>query len=210
MMYLLFIIVAVVAYFIGSLNYSIIFSTVFMKNDIRTKGSGNAGSTNMLRNYGWSAAAITLLTDFMKTVVATLGAWAVFTRFFPEFAQTATAVAGLFCALGHCFPAFFGFKGGKGVAVGAMTILMVDVRSFAVVILIFLLLVALFRYVSLGSVAGAAAFPVSLAFFTDYSSAADVATLVFATVLAVMVISLHTPNIIRLFKGQESKIKFKK
>lgn len=210
MIYLLLIFVAVAAYFIGSLNYSIIFSTVFMKNDIRTKGSGNAGSTNMLRNYGWSAAVITLFTDFMKTIVATLGAWAVFILIFPAFAQTATAVAGFFCAVGHCFPVFFGFKGGKGVAVGAMTILMVDVRSFIIVVLIFLLLVALFRYVSLGSVAGAAAFPASLAFFTDFSIVSDAAVFVFASLLAVMVILLHAPNIVRLFKGEESKIKFKR
>ena len=210
MIIVLFILCAVGSYFIGSLNYSIIFSTVFMKNDIRTKGSGNAGSTNMLRNYGWSAATITLLTDFMKTVVATVCAWALFIRFFPEYAQTATAVAGLFCAVGHCFPAYFGFKGGKGVAVGAMTILMVDFRSFLAVVAIFVILVALFRYISLGSIAGAITFPSSLAFFTDYSSAADVATLVFATILAVMVVSLHYPNILRLLRGEEGKINFKK
>ena len=101
-------------------------------------------------------------------------------------------------------------KYGGDIAVGAMTILMVDFRSFLAVVAIFVILVALFRYISLGSIAGAITFPSSLAFFTDYSSSADVATLVFATVLAVMVVSLHYPNIIRLFRGEESKINFKK
>ena len=210
MMYILFLLVAIAAYVIGSFNYSIILSTVFMNADIRSKGSGNAGSTNMLRNYGWSAGAITLLTDFMKTIVATLGAWSVFYRFFPEYAQTATAVAGFFCAVGHCFPVFFNFKGGKGVAVGAMMIMMVDFRSFLVVIAAFIILVAAFRYISLGSMAGAASFPISLAFFTDYTSVADVVTLGFAIAVAVMVISLHAPNIVRLCKGTESKISLSK
>lgn len=210
MMYLLFALVAVIAYVIGSFNYSIILSTVFMNADIRSKGSGNAGSTNMLRNYGWSAGVITLLTDFMKTIVATLGAWAVFIQTYPDLAKTATAVAGFFCAVGHCFPVFFKFKGGKGVAVGAMMILMVDFRSFLVVIGAFLILVALFRYISLGSMAGAASFPISLAFFTDYSNVADVITLGFAIAVATMVIALHTPNIVRLVKGTESKLSFSK
>ncbi len=210
MMYLLFVLVAVAAYLVGSLNYSIIVSQVFMKTDIRSKGSGNAGSTNMLRNYGWRAGAITLLTDFMKTIVTTLGAWAIFTVLYPEYTQTATALAGLCCALGHCFPVYFGFKGGKGVAVGAMTILAVDYRSFLLVILVFVVLVAVFRYISLGSIAGAITFPASLAFFVDFSVPYEIATFVFAVILAGMVVILHFPNIKRLVTATESKISFKK
>lgn len=210
MIYLLLFAVAVAAYFIGSLNYSIIVSRVFIKSDIRSKGSGNAGSTNMLRNYGWSAGIITLITDFMKTIVTTLGAWSIFVVTFPEFTKLAVAIAGLFCAVGHCFPVYFGFKGGKGVAVGAMTILAVDYRSFLLVIAVFVLLVAIFKYISLGSIAGAITFPVSLAFFTDYSYLPDVLALICAVILASMVVILHSPNIFRIIKRTESKFSFKK
>jgi len=210
MIYLALLLTAVIAYIVGSLNYSIIVSNVFTKTDIRTKGSGNAGSTNMMRNYGWKAGVITLITDFIKTIAITNGAWSVFIQMFPEYARTAVAVAGLFCAVGHCFPVFFNFKGGKGVAVGAMTILMVDYRCFIVTVSLFLLFVSIFRFVSLGSIMGALSFPVSLAFIVDFSNTADIVTYVCSTVLVVMVVLLHNENIVRLFKGTESKISFKK
>ncbi len=210
MIYLALLLTAVIAYIVGSLNYSIIVSNVFTKTDIRTKGSGNAGSTNMMRNYGWKAGVITLITDFIKTIAITNGAWSVFIQMFPEYARTAVAVAGLFCAVGHCFPVFFNFKGGKGVAVGAMTILMVDYRCFIVTVSLFLLFVSIFRFVSLGSIMGALSFPISLAFIVDFSNTADIVTYVCSTVLVVMVVLLHSENIVRLFKGTESKISFKK
>ncbi len=212
MVYILFPAVALIGYLIGSLNYSIMFSRVFMNTDIRSKGSGNAGSTNMLRNYGWRVGVITLATDFLKTYAATITAWALFGHFLPDsdLARTAVAVAGLFCALGHCYPVYFGFKGGKGVAVGGLTVLMVDFRCFLVVAGTFLICVALFRYVSLGSVLGATSFPVSLAFIVDFSKPQDIVTFVIATLLALLVICLHNKNIVRLFKGTETKISFKK
>lgn len=209
-MYLLFPLVAVIGYLIGSLNYSILFSRVFMNDDIRSKGSGNAGTTNMLRNYGWKVGAITLVTDFLKTYAVTLTAWSLCIRYAPEYARTAVALAGLFCAIGHCFPLYFGFKGGKGVAVGGMTILMVDIRCFIVVIAIFLICVLVFRYVSLGSIMGALSFAVSLAFIVDFTKPQDIATYIFACLLVILVVSLHHKNIVRLFKGNENKISFKK
>ena len=205
-----FLIVAVVSYLVGSLNYSIIVSNVFIRTDIRTKGSGNAGSTNMMRNYGWKAGVITLLTDFLKTIAVTNGAWSVFVLYNPEYARAAVAVAGFCCALGHCFPAFFGFKGGKGVAVGAMTILMVDWRCFLVTLAAFLIFTSISRYVSLGSVMGALSFAVTLWFLVDFSRISDIITYVFALILVVMVVFLHRKNIARIFKGTESKISFKK
>ena len=167
--YFWFVFVAVVGYFVGSLNYSIIVSRIFTDSDIRSKGSGNAGSTNMMRNHGWKAGVLTLCVDFMKTFAVCNGAWSIFILTNPEYAQTASAIAGFFCALGHCFPVFFGFRGGKGVAVGGLTILMIDWRCFIVTILLFLIFAALFRYVSLGSIMGALSFPVSLPFFIDFS-----------------------------------------
>lgn len=209
-LYALFPFIALAAYLMGSLNYSIMFSRAFMNTDIRSKGSGNAGSTNMLRNYGWKVGVLTLATDFLKTYAATITAWALCMRYAPDCARTAVALAGFMCAVGHCFPLYFGFKGGKGVAVGGMTILMVDFRCFLVTVALFLISVAIFKYVSLGSIMGALSFPVSLAFIVDFSNVLDIATYVICCILVALVVFLHRKNIARLFKGTESKLTFKK
>lgn len=210
MMFFWFALVAIGGYLIGSLNYSIIFSKVFMHSDVRSSGSGNAGSTNMMRSYGWRAGVITLITDFSKTVVATVGAWAIFTLNCPQWVQPAVALTGLCCCIGHCFPVFFRFKGGKGVAVGGIMSIMVDWRCGIAVFAAFLIFAAISKYVSLGSIMGAAAFPTSLAFFTDFSSRQDVMTLIIAILVAVLIIFLHRKNIVRIVTGKESRLSFKK
>lgn len=201
---------AILSYLIGSLNYSIITSEVFAGIDIRSKGSGNAGSTNMLRSFGWKAGVITLLTDFMKAFVATLATRLLFTMYLPAYATLGTAVSGFFCAVGHCFPLYFGFKGGKGVAVGAIMILMTDPRCFAVAIAAFLVSVLLTRFVSLGSTMGAVSFPISYALILGLDSTKSIVTFVFTVVLTVMVLVLHRKNFVRIFKGTESKLSFSK
>ena len=210
MMFFWFALVAIGGYLIGSLNYSIIFSKVFMHSDVRSSGSGNAGSTNMMRSFGWRAGVITLITDFSKTVVATVGAWAIFTLNCPQWVQPAVALTGLCCCIGHCFPVFFKFKGGKGVAVGGIMSIMVDWRCGLAVFAAFLIFAAISKYVSLGSIMGAAAFPSSLAFFTDFSSRQDVTTLIIAILVAVLIIFLHRKNIVRIVTGKESRLSFKK
>ncbi len=206
--YIWFAVIILCAYLIGSLNYSIIFSEVFTGSDIRSKGSGNAGSTNMMRNFGWKAGMITLLTDFMKAFVSTLCAWSIATLYLPEFVQLATAFSGLFCAIGHCFPVYFKFKGGKGVAVGAVMILMTDYRCFIVALAVFLLFVSITRYVSLGSTMAGISFPVSYALIIGFDSVANKITFVLALALATMVAFLHRMNFVRIFKGKENKISF--
>ncbi len=205
-----FAIAAICGYLVGSLNYSIIFSKIFMHSDIRSSGSGNAGSTNMMRSYGWRAGLVTLITDFSKTFVVTIGVWAAFTLNYPQYVQTAVALTGLCCCIGHCFPIFFKFKGGKGVAVGAITSLMVDWRCFVIIIATFLIFTAISKYVSLGSMLGAAAFPISLAFFTDYSDNMQIATFIISILVAALIIFLHRKNIVRLITGKESKLSFNK
>lgn len=210
MMFFWFALVAIGGYLIGSLNYSIIFSKVFMHSDVRSSGSGNAGSTNMMRSFGWRAGVITLITDFFKTVVATVGAWAIFTLNCPQWVQPAVALTGLCCCIGHCFPVFFKFKGGKGVAVGGIMSIMVDWRCGIAVFAAFLIFAAISKYVSLGSIMGAAAFPSSLVFFTDFSSRQDVTTLIIAILVALLIIFLHRKNIVRIVTGKESRLSFKK
>ena len=210
MIYVWFAVAAIGGYLIGSLNYSIIFSKIFMHSDVRSSGSGNAGSTNMMRNYGWKAGLITLLTDFLKTFVATIGVWAIFILNYPQLVQPAVALTGLCCCIGHCFPVFFKFKGGKGVAVGAITSLMVDWRCFVIIIITFLVFTAISKYVSLGSMLGAAAFPISLAFITDFSDMCQVATFIISILVAALIIFLHRKNIVRLITGKENKLSFNK
>jgi len=209
-MIFLFILTAVLSYIIGSLNYSIIFSKIFMNTDVRSSGSGNAGSTNMMRNYGWKAGVITLLTDFLKTFVVTFGTWILFTIYYPVWVQPAVAVSGLFCVLGHCFPVFFSFKGGKGVAVGAITSLLVDWRCFIVIVASFLIFVAISKHISLGSVIGAIAFPASFAFFNDFHTLQGSISFTVTLIICLLVVFLHRKNIVRIFKGTESKLSFKK
>lgn len=210
MIFIWFAIAVTEGYLIGSLNYSIIFSKLFMHSDVRLSGSGNAGSTNMMRSYGWKAGVITLATDFFKTFIATVIAWALFKFNCPEWIQPAVALTGLCCCIGHCFPIFFKFRGGKGVAVGAITSLMVDWRCFVIIIATFLIFTAISKYVSLGSMLGALAFPVSLAFFTDFSIKQELITFIVSVLVAALIIFLHRKNIVRIVTGKESKLSFKK
>lgn len=210
MMYVWFAVFALAGYLIGSLNNSIILSKAVMHSDIRSSGSGNAGSTNMMRNYGWKFGVATLALEFSKAFIAAGAARLFFSFYYPENAQLAAAFTGLCCCIGHCFPVFFKFKGGKGVAVGAITSLMVDWRCFVIIIITFLIFTSISRYVSLGSMLGAAAFPGSLVFFTDFSSKTSVITFIISILVASLIIFLHRKNISRLIKGTESKLSFKK
>lgn len=132
------------SYLIGSISFSVIMSRL-MGGDVRKKGSGNAGATNMARVYGMGAGVLTLFLDGLKAVVCTLaGKWLL--------GDTGLAVAGCVCMLGHCFPVFHGFKGGKGVSVGCALALMVDWRVFIAVMTVFFICVFASKKVSLGSI----------------------------------------------------------
>lgn len=201
---------AVFSYLLGSLNFSIIFSSRVLGKDVRESGSGNAGSTNMLRNYGWKVGVLTLAADFLRTFLAILCVMLIFGRFAPEWRQLSAAVSGFCVELGHCFPVYYKFKGGKGVAVGGITTLMVDWRCFVIVVSVFIIAVALTRFVSLGSILGAAAFPCSFAFFADFSVTPGRLAFLFSVLAAALIIVLHHKNIARLCKGEESKLSFHK
>ena len=149
---------AVAAYIIGSFNPAIFLSRHLLGRDVRKQGSGNAGATNMARVYGMSFGLVTLLCDALKAAAAIflavwlLGEWGIF-------------VGGIFCLLGHCFPVFYGFKGGKGVSVGAVLALAVDWRVFVTVVVAFALGAVLSRKVSVGSVLGALSISVAAILF---------------------------------------------
>ncbi len=186
---------ALVAYLLGDISPAILISKA-LGGDIREKGSGNAGSTNMLRNYGKKAAVATLAIDVLKGFVAVkLG--------FLLAGATGAYLAAVFVMMGHIWPVFFGFKGGKGVAAALGTLLAVDWKLALVMLVFALAIMAISRMVSLGSVLGAAALPVLCIFmhrgFTLY-----------ALVMAAIVIFKHRSNIKRIMDGTESKLDFSK
>lgn len=191
-------IIALVAYLLGSISASIVLSKLVFRTDVRKQGSGNAGATNVARNFGMKAGVATLLGDMLKTVVA-MGIGVLLGG------ELGKAVAGIACLLGHFFPVFFGFKGGKGISVGAVVAVFVGWQHFAFVIAMFVLGMALTRIVSVGSVMAAAGLPVALLLFGGTKP-----EIVLSLVGASLVIWMHRQNIKRLIRGEEKKFQPKR
>ena len=205
------IVVAIIAYLIGSINFSVIFSKKMAGFDVREKGSENAGTTNMLRSVGKKAAAITLICDILKGVVAILIAMFIAWAFKVENASLLVQIAGIAVVLGHTFPIFFGFKGGKGVAT-SLGILIMSNWQIGLICLVFgVVLIALTRMVSLGACAAAVLFPVLTLFINEhYIVSQGSSYLIYSIILAVIVLFNHRSNIQRILSGKENKISFKK
>lgn len=191
-------IIALVAYLLGSISASIVLSKLVFRTDVRKQGSGNAGATNVARNFGMKAGVATLLGDMLKTAVA-MGIGVLLGG------ELGKAVAGIACLLGHFFPVFFGFKGGKGISVGAVVAVFVGWQHFAFVIAMFALGMALTRIVSVGSVMAAAGLPVALLLFGGTKP-----EIVLSLVGASLVIWMHRQNIKRLIRGEEKKFQPKR
>ena len=196
------IIIAVVSYLIGSINSSILISRIVSGKDIRKSGSGNAGATNMLRTMGKKYAVITLIIDILKGVIAVLIAklWG------SDFIAQMPYIAGVCVVLGHNFPIFFGFKGGKGVATSLGVLLMLNWKIGLIVLIFALAIMAITRYVSLGSILAAVLFAViefvTMAIYDDFNIIKAVCVIIFALLL----IARHHANIGRLLKGTENKL----
>ena len=204
-----YIIVSIIAYLLGSISFSVIFSKKIGGFDVRTKGSGNAGSTNVLRTVGKKAAVLTLLCDCLKGVVAVLVA--VIAGNIAKSVDSALLVqlAGIFAVVGHSFPIFFKFKGGKGVATSLGVILIINWRIGLICLVFALLLMILTKFVSLGSVAAAILFPV-LTIFIHSNYIVSGNYIIFGIILALFVIYNHRTNINRLLEGKENKLDFSK
>lgn len=198
--------VAVASYLIGSINCSILISKI-MKSDVRNSGSGNAGATNMVRAFGPAIGVITMLGDFLKTLIPLVITRILFKD--ESYWQATVAFSGFFCSMGHAFPIYFGFRGGKAVTVVGMVFLVVDWRCFAVGISVFIITVAISKFVSLGSILAGFSGPITMFVVTkDWSNRWFVSACLLA--LAIMVLILHRENVKRLFRGEERKFKFKK
>lgn len=209
-----YIIVAVIAYLIGSINFSIILSKKMAGFDIREKGSGNAGTTNMLRAVGKKAAVITLICDILKGVVSIL--IAVLAGKIVKNLDNALLVqlAGIFVIIGHTFPIFFKFKGGKGIATSLGVLLMINWQIGLICLIFALVLMALTKMVSVGSIAAAILFPILVAFIDQNyivpTSNSNWSYLVFSIIVALLVIFNHRANVQRILNGTENRLSFKK
>ena len=206
-----YIIVAIVAYLLGSISFSVIISKKMAGFDVREKGSGNAGETNMLRSVGKGAAALTLLADALKGVVAILFAIIVGAIVKDTDKALLVQIAGIAVVLGHTFPIFFGFKGGKGIATSLGVLLMTNWKIALICLVFALVLMALTKMVSMGSVGAAILFPVLVLFInTNYTVSEGSSYFVYSVILAVLVAFNHRSNIKRILNGTENKLSFKK
>ena len=204
-----YILSGVIAYLIGSISSSVIISKKMAGFDVREKGSGNAGSTNVLRSVGKKAALITLICDIFKGIVAIAMAVLIGVIFKDANSAYLVQVAAVLVIIGHTYPIFFGFKGGKGVATSLGILLLLNWKVGLICLVFALILMILTRMVSLGSISAAVLFPILAIPFKDgFLIEGDY--LIFAIIMALIVIFNHRTNIKRLIAGTENKISFKK
>lgn len=219
-------IIAVVSYLLGSVSFAVIVTTLYKKRDIRNMGSGNAGATNVLRSVGKLPALLTTLGDLLKVFLSIL-----FSRLmlradlYQGLSVLGTYWAGFFCFLGHLYPVYFKFKGGKGVMTAIGMVFMIDWRIALLSLAVFAACLLTTRIVSLASIVAAIAYPIitffiyrvippdnaemsrMLDFF--YRDQRGIVTLL-AAVFAIMILIKHAENIKRLIKGQEAKISLRR
>ena len=200
-------IIIITAYLLGSINSAIIISRVKHNDDIRNHGSGNAGMTNVLRTYGKGDAVLTLLGDMLKIAIAVFIARMLC-------GEEGAYLAGLFGIVGHILPIYYKFKGGKGVIAAATTILIIDWQIFLLLFGLFVIVVAISRYVSLGSVICGIAYPALVQTKIIFVSGGEMLPtpimMLFALFVGLMLIITHRENIKRIMSRKENKISFSK
>ena len=207
------IVTVIAAYLIGSINFAVIFAKAFMKKDVRELGSGNAGTTNVMRNAGFLPGALTFIFDALKGFVASYLGKVIFdyvyTQTGDELARgiIGAFLCGLACMLGHVFPFFFGFKGGKGVATSVGIFAVCCPLAIIIGLVVFAITLFSSKYVSLSSVLAAVTVVVLAIIFCD-KTALLLPQIVLSLAMGVIVIGKHKENIKRLIAGNESKVKF--
>lgn len=204
------VIVAIISYLLGSCNFGVIISKSLKKEDIRESGSGNAGTTNMMRTYGKTLGILTIIGDIAKVFVAIWLAFKImsveetkmiFDRISDNPQYVLKSFAGLFAVAGHIFPCFFKFKGGKGVATSGGMVIMIDWRIALILFAIFVLTILITRYVSLGSIIMAVLYPVFMGLFHK-----DAGLVIISLVFTLIVVTAHRENIKKLINHTENKI----
>ena len=189
----------VIGYLLGSANSSVIVGK-FHGIDIRKHGSGNAGTTNTMRTLGKKATLYVIIGDLLKGILAYIACF-----YLTGGSILGGMIGGTAAIIGHVWPVYFGFKGGKGVLTSLAVVLMIDWQLALSLLGVFIIIVAITRYVSLGSVIAAILLPLTSAVLGQ-----DAEHIVFCAIIAVLIVFMHRKNIDRLLKGTESKLSFKK
>lgn len=209
-------VVALISYLIGGINPAIIMSKLLYKEDIREKGSKNPGFTNFKRVYGNKFSTwLVLVLDWLKTLILVLVTGLIFKYNFNLY-QYGCQFAGLFVMLGHCFPIYYNFKGGKAFIAGAATLFFVDYRAGLIMLIVFMVILFTLRYMSVASCLCAALSPIVIALFNipNFINHETLAITVLTTLLSIcastLIIFRHIPNFKKLIKGEESKFYLKK
>ena len=219
----------IIPYLICSINPAIVVSKIKLGKDIREMGSGNAGLTNTLRTMGKGAAAVVLLFDVLKGVISVLAVagfciltepWYGFVCNCPDshfceaqsFLYLCKWLGALFATLGHCYPIYYKFKGGKAVLVTVATGLVINPTAALSALCVFIIIVLISKYVSLGSVLAAVIYPVGVGLFEHFVKGNNNTStgVVFSALIAVLLVFNHRGNIVRLLKGTEKKLGEKK
>ena len=202
----IYIIVVILAYCIGSINFSVILSRKMAGFDVREKGSKNAGTTNMLRTVGKKAALITLICDILKGIVAVLLAL-VIGKIGKSFnIEILKYIAGFAVILGHTFPIFFEFRGGKGIATALGVLLILQWQVGLICLVFALILMALTKMVSVGSISAAILFPILVLFMEPDK---NIWIIIISILITAFVIFNHRTNLKRIKDGNENKLSFK-
>ena len=202
-----YVVICLISYFIGSISFSVIFSKKMAGFDVRDKGSGNAGTTNVLRTVGKRAAFLTLICDMSKGALAVLIAYLASKIWKDVNGLALMYLAGLFAIIGHTFPIFFRFKGGKGVATALGVLLALNIKIGLICLIFALVLIIFTRMVSIGSILAAILFPI-LIIFIDINK--TFICVLISILIALFVIFNHRENIKRIKNGTENKISLKK
>jgi len=197
--------ISLAAYLLGSIPFGVILTRLFGGGDVRKMGSGNIGATNVARAAGPIAGILTLILDFGKGVAAV---W-IAERLANQSAFW-MMLAGIAVLVGHCFPVWLNFRGGKGVATAAGVFLVLCPAALLGAVVVFLLVVTFWRYVSLGSISAAAAMPLLTYFLWAPRHAPPVVVSVGTLLAAILIIYKHDPNIQRLVQGEEPKFSLRK
>lgn len=197
------VLIVIGAYFLGSVNFAIYISKAAYHKDIRDYGSKNAGMTNMMRTFGTKAAALVLVGDIMKSIVSVSLAMLLC-------GIDVAYVAGIFCMLGHCFPVYYKFKGGKGFATAAGMVLAAEPLVFFFCLIIFVLVVWATKFISAGSILSALFFPLILSMVHTVPFGISLTMAICSVFLAFFILFNHRANIARILSGTEKKFSFKK
>ena len=206
-----YIVIGVIAYAIGSISFSVIFSRKFAGFDVREKGSGNAGTTNVLRTVGKKVAALTLLCDILKGTLSVLIAMLIGNIFKIENKAILVQIAAIFVIIGHTFPVYFGFKGGKGVATSLGVVLLINWQIGLICLVFALLLMVSTKIVSVGSCSVALLYPVLTLFIHEnYLVKEGSGYFIYSVIMGLIVLYNHRSNIKRILNGTENKLSFGK